>query len=170
MTNKENINKRISSLQAIYDIRDLKFKYWNACDSKSPIKILECFFSDEVHIDFEEFGVFSFASDMVNKYEFHSCHDHLFEQHTGKNPIINLLSESKAKGLWSMFYTLIDIKKGIYVNVSGTYEDLYIMDSSGKWLIKKTVFRKRSGMLRFLSSGYCKDPRIGKTLNLKKTI
>lgn len=170
MTNKENINKRISSLQAIYDIRDLKFKYWDACDSKSPIKILECFSPNKVHIDFEEFGVFSFASDMVDKYEHHSCHDHLFEQHAGKNPVINLLSAYEASGLWTMFYSLIDINKNIYVNVSGTYEDLYMMDSSGKWLMKKTVFRKKSGVLRFLSSGYCKKPRIGKTLNLKKTV
>jgi hypothetical protein len=170
MTNIESINKRISSLQAIYDIRDLKYKYWNACDSKSPAKILECFFSDEVHIDFEEFGIFSFARDMVDKYEYQSCHDHLIEQHAGKNPIINLLSEYEGQGLWSMFYTLIDINKNIQVNVSGIYEDLYMMNSSGKWLIKKTIFRKRSSILRFLSSGYCKNSRIGKTLYLKKTV
>ena len=91
MKSNNNISKRIEALQAINLIKNLKFRYWNACDLKKPADISDCFCSDEVYINFEEFGTFSAAKDMVEKYELKSCHAHLIEQHAGKNPIITLL-------------------------------------------------------------------------------
>ena len=90
MISKVNIIKRIELLESFNEIKKLKFKYWNACDSKKPNEILECFCSNKVHIDFEDFGIFSCAQDMVNKFKLNSCHQHLLEQHSGKNPVINL--------------------------------------------------------------------------------
>ena len=60
-------------------IKNLKFRYWNACDLKKPADISGCFCSDEVYINFEEFGTFSAAKDMVEKYELQSCHAYLIE-------------------------------------------------------------------------------------------
>jgi len=56
---KDNIETRIEAIQAIGEIKNLKYKYFNACDSKKPADILKCFESNRVHIDFEDFGVFS---------------------------------------------------------------------------------------------------------------
>ena len=170
MSSNKKIIQRIKAIQSIYEIKELKFKYWNACDSKEPIKILECFCPDNVHIDFEDFGIFSSAKDMVMKYEINSCHDHLIEQHSGKNPILKFLSNKKAEGFWSLFYSLIDIKKGISLNITGTYKDLYIKDEHNQWLIKKTVFKKTSGIYRSVSNQYFSHPKIGRTLGFKKTI
>ena len=89
MKSNNNISERIEALQAINLIKNLKFRYWNACDLKKPADISGCFCSDEVYINFEEFGTFSAAKDMVEKYELQSCHAHLIEQHAGKNPIIS---------------------------------------------------------------------------------
>ena len=96
MNIKENIIARIEAIQAVNDIKNLKFKYLNACDSKKPNDILECFDSKKVYIDFEDFGIFSSAQDMVEKYKLYSCHTHLIEQHSGKNQIIKLLSDNEA--------------------------------------------------------------------------
>jgi hypothetical protein len=170
MANNKNIIQRIEAIKAIYNIKELKFRYWKACDAKEPIKILECFCSDNVHIDFEDFGTFSSAQDMVNKYEINSCHNHLIEQHSGKNPIIKLLSNSKAEGSWSLSYSLIDTKKNISLSITGTYKDLYIKDEFDQWLIKKTVFKKTSTIYRALSEGKTLKPKIGRTLGFKETI
>jgi hypothetical protein len=53
-----DVSKRIESLEAISAIKDLKFKYWKACDAKKPIAVLKCFHPDKVEIDFEDFGIF----------------------------------------------------------------------------------------------------------------
>ena len=107
---------------------------------------------------------------MVTKYELYSCHDHLIEQHAGKNPIIKLLSRNEASGFWSMSYNLIDTLKSISLTISGTYEDLYIRDKNENWFIKETVFKKRASMYRSLTSGQCSNPRIAKSLTSKKTV
>ena len=165
-----SINERIEKIRAIYKIKNLKSEYWNACDLKKPTDILSCFCAENVYINFEDFGIFSSAQDMVNKYEFHSCHPHLIEQHAGKNPIIKLLSCSEASGFWSMSYNLIDTQKKTSLIIYGIYEDLYVRDETKNWLIKKTVFKKRASMYRSLASGQCSDPRIAKSLGSKKAI
>tara|TARA_B100001173_G_C16002959_1_gene554267 strand:+ start:394 stop:876 length:483 start_codon:yes stop_codon:yes gene_type:complete len=160
MKSNKNIIERIQSIQAISTINNLKFRYWNACDSKNPADILSCFCVDDVYINFEDFGIFSSARAMVKKYELNSCHDHLIEQHAGKNQIIKLLSTNKASGFWSLSYSLIDTLKNINLYITGTYEDIYVRDESNNWLIKETVFKKRTSMYRSLSSGQCSNPRI----------
>ena len=107
---------------------------------------------------------------MVKKYKHNSCHDHLIEQHAGKNEIINLLSTNEATGFLSLTYTLIDTLKNINLQITGTYEDLYIRDENNNWLIKETIFKKRSSMCRSLSSGQCLNPRISRSLGGKKII
>ena len=57
MRNNKDINQRIESIYAITTIKNLKFKYWNACDLKKPDEILSCFCKDDVYIDFEDFGI-----------------------------------------------------------------------------------------------------------------
>ena len=170
MNTKENISTRIEAIQAIYDIKNLKFKYLNACDSKKPNDILKCFISKKVHIEFEDFGIFSSAQDMVEKYILYSCHPHLIEQHSGKNEIIELLSDDKASGFWSLSYSLIDTLKNFSLNITGTYEDLYVLDDNKNWLIKKTIFKKKSSLYKLLSTEHCSNPRIARSLSAKKTV
>ena len=167
---KENISARIESIQAVNDIKNLKFKYLNACDLKKPNDILGCFDSKKVYIDFEDFGIFSSAQDMVEKYKLYSCHPHLIEQHSGKNQIIKLLSNNEASGFWSLSYSLIDTLKNFSLNITGTYEDLYVLDDNKNWLIKKTIFKKRSSLYKSLSAEHCSNSRIARSLSAKETV
>ena len=170
MINNKDINERIKLIHAVNAIKNLKFKYLNACDSKKPAEILSCFYMDQVYINFEDFGIFSSAKAMVKKYELNSCHDHLLEQHAGKNEIIKLLSSNEASGFWSLSYNLIDTLKNINLYITGTYEDLYVRDENNNWLIKETVFKKRTSMYRSLTSGQCSNPRVARRLGGKKII
>ena len=142
MRNNQDINERVESIHAVSTIKNLKFKYWHACDLKNLIDILSCFCMDDVYINFEDFGIFSSAKAMVKKYELNSCHDHLLEQHAGKNEVIKLLSSNEASGFWSLSYSLIDTLKNINLYITGTYEDLYICDENNNWLIKETIFKE----------------------------
>lgn len=170
MKNMMNVSKRIESLEAISAIKDLKFKYWKACDAKKPMTVLECFHLDKVEIDFEDFGFFHSAQDMVDKYKINSCHDHLIEKHAGKNPVISLLSNNEANGFWAMSYNLIDTKKKFRLDIQGNYKDLYLRNDNGDWLIKESKFIKTSTFYRSLSSHYCSQPRITRSLGYKNTV
>ena len=170
MKNVMDVSKRIESLEAISAIKDLKFKYWKACDTKKPIAVLKCFHADKVKIDFEDFGIFHSAQDMVEKYQINSCHDHLIENHLGKNPVIGLLSNNEANGFWAMSYSLIDTKKKFTLNIQGTYKDLYVRNDSGDWLIKESMFKKTSTFYRSLSPYHCSQPRIARSLGFKNTV
>jgi len=170
MINNKDINERIKLIHAVNAIKNLKFKYLNACDSKKPAEILSCFYMDQVYINFEDFGIFSSAQAMVKKYELNSCHDHLIEQHAGKNEIIKLFSSNQASGFWSLSYSLIDTLKNINLYITGTYEDLYVRDECDNWFIQKTVFKKRTSMYRSFSSGQCSNLIISRSLGSKKTV
>ena len=170
MSSIEKLNQRISLLEADTEIKELKYRYWNACDSKNPKAILKCFDANDVVIDYEDFGVFSSALNMVNKYKENSCHPHLIEQHAGKNPIINFMSSDQAKGTWSMAYTLVDTKKKISLNLTGIYKDLYIRTEGGSWLIKKSNFKKTATYFRGRTENSYLRAKVNRSLGFKKTV
>ena len=86
----------------------------------------------------------------LEKYKVYSCHPHLIEQHSGKNQIIKLLSDNEASGFWSLSYSLIDTLKNFSLNITGTYEDLYVLDDNKNWLIKKTIFKKKKQSIQII--------------------
>ena len=94
-----------------------------------------------MHIDYEDFGLFRSAQDMVDKYVTFACHPYLIEVHHGKNEIITLNS-SGADGLWSMNYSLVDEQNDLVINLNGIYQDKYIQESS-RWVIKESIFTKK---------------------------
>jgi len=170
MTNIEKLSERLSLLEADSNIKALKYRYWNACDSKNPNDILKCFDDGEVSIDYEDFGVFSSSLDMVNKFKVNSCHPHLIEQHAGKNPVIKFITCDQAKGSWSMVYNLEDTQKLISLTLTGIYDDLYVKKKNGSWKIKETTFRKSGTCYRSKTEKNYLRAKAGRTLGFKKTI
>lgn len=136
-----SLEQRVTRLEDIHAIKRLKYNYWKACDGKNPTSVLQCFSSKEVHIDYEDFGLFRSAQDMVDKYVTFACHPYLIEVHHGKNEIITLNS-SGADGLWSMNYSLVDEQNDLVINLNGIYQDKYIQESS-RWVIKESIFTKK---------------------------
>jgi hypothetical protein len=136
-----SLEQRVTRLEDIHAIKRLKYNYWKACDAKNPASVLQCFSSKEVHIDYEDFGLFRSAQDMVDKYVTFACHPYLIEVHHGKNEIITLNS-SGADGLWSMNYSLVDEQNDLVINLNGIYQDKYIQESS-RWVIKESIFTKK---------------------------
>jgi len=169
MNGENNLAQRIEIINSVLEIKNLKYSYWAACDQKEPKTILDSFYKGNVHIDFEDFGIFTSANDMVEKYKLNSCHPNLIEQHAGKNPIINVISSNKALGLWGLSYNLVDTKRKIHLTVNGTYSDEYIKVNNG-WLMSKSRFRKNSTTYKSFIDKYLSQPKIGKSLGFKKLV
>ena len=165
MTRYLTHTSRIKNLEDHDLITKLKYRYWNACDAKDSILMLDCFSTKAVKIDYEDFGLFDSAKEMVDKFIIFSCHDHLLESHAGKNPVITV-NENYASGLWAMNYTLIDTKKDIILNISGKYEDIYIQENK-KWVIQESVFIKTRGVYMKNIENILTNPMAQRTLGFK---
>ena len=55
-------------------------------------------------------------------------------------------------GIWALDYYLFQIKKQLMTNITGSYEDLYILEN-GRWVIKKSKFRRNSLKIFDVSNG-----------------
>jgi hypothetical protein len=156
---------RIKNLEDHDLITKLKYRYWNACDAKDSTLMLDCFSTKAVKINYEDFGIFDSAKEMVDKFIAFACHDHLLESHAGKNPVITL-DNNTASGSWAMNYTLVDTKKDIILNVSGKYEDIYIQENK-KWVIHESIFNKTRGIYMKNIENILANPRAQRTLGFK---
>ena len=165
METRSRLAARIKKLEDHFAITKLKYEYWDACDNKDPKKMLKCFSMNSVAIDYEDFGVFGSAKEMVTKYTLFSCHNHLLEQHAGKNPIL-VMDGMKASGSWSMQYHLIDLKKKVALSLSGIYQDIYIVEH-GRWVIKATTFKKIGTFYRSFKDGMLSNPLAQQSLGFK---
>ncbi len=134
----ETLELRIAKLEAIEAIRKLKARYFYACDSKRPRLMQDCFVEGEILIDYGRIGVFHNRDELVNIFELLGCKEHIVEMHQGPNAQIDVLSESRAKGIWSLYYQLINTRDNTLTQLGAFYEDEYTRCEDGEWRISKT--------------------------------
>ena len=147
---------KISYLENIEEIKRLKYSYFQACDTNNLIQIKNTFASRDLSIDFEKFGVFTDIESFLEQYKKQSIKRNQIECHYGKNPIFKKIDNS-ILGIWALDYYLFQTKKQLMTNITGSYEDLYILEN-GRWVIEKSKFR-RSSMKTF---------DVSNVINLKK--
>jgi hypothetical protein len=150
-----DLEQRIARLEAIEAIKQLKAKYFQACDSKQPSAVRECFVDGAMLIDYGRVGGFTNADDMVAVFEKLACEEHIVEMHHAQNPRISVHSESEASGSWGLYYYLINTRDQTVTQLGGIYEDEY-RHMDGDWKISKTVYRVTSTQIMGLGEGMAK--------------
>ena len=145
-----NLAQRIQALEDIEAIKRLKHDYLYFCDSKQPDRLRDCFVAGAVHIDYGEVGVFDNREALVEVFTRAACHEHMVELHHAHNPRIDLIDEHSARGVWGLFYHLIDTKKQLVTQLGACYEDEY-RKVDGRWLISSTVCKVNSAYTSELS-------------------
>ena len=86
--------------------------------------------------------LFNNREDLAKLFETVACHDHMVESHHAHNPIIDLIDNQNAKGVWQITYNLIN-QRPYHEYFHGTYEDEYINENN-HWVISKTIFKAKS--------------------------
>ena len=104
------LEQRISQLETLEAIRNLKSEYLAACDAKNPEAVRACFADGKIHIDYGAVGLFDNADDLVSLYTQAACHPHMVEMHHASNPRLQVIDEKKARGLWALQYQCINTK------------------------------------------------------------
>jgi len=129
-------------LENIEEIKKLKYFYFQACDTNNLIQIKNTFASRDLSIDFEKFGVFTDVESFLEQYKKQSIKKNQIECHYGKNSVFKK-SNNSIKGFWALDYYLFQTEKYLMTNVTGSYEDLYVLEDS-QWVIKESKFRRSS--------------------------
>ena len=142
---------KISYLENIEEIKRLKYSYFQACDINNLNQIKKTFTTENLNIDFENFGCFSNLESFLEHYKSQSIKQNQVECHYGKNPIFKKIDNS-ILGIWALDYYLFQTTKQLMTNITGSYEDLYILENN-RWVIKKSKFRRNSFKIFDVSNG-----------------
>ncbi len=129
-------------LENIEEIKKLKYSYFQACDVNNLDQIKRSFATENLNIDFENFGSFTDIESFLEQYKKKSIKENQVECHYGKNPIFKKIDNS-ILGVWALDYYLFQTRKLLMTSITGSYEDLYILEDSS-WVIKKSKFRRSS--------------------------
>jgi hypothetical protein len=137
------LEQRIARLEALEAIRQLKHRYFNACDLKDVAAIRDCFATGEVLIDYGPVGCFRDRDSFIELYRELACNERVIDLHHGANPEIELRGADEAVGRWALYYFNLDAETGATRQLGGLYQDRYrCLD--GQWRIVATTFRAHS--------------------------
>lgn len=152
MTDHATLEHRIQVLEDIEAIRQLKHRYFFACDSKRPAEVLACFAPGEVELDYGRVGRFSRAEDMVEVFTALACQPHIVEMHHAQNPQIRVLDTTRAEATWGLYYFMINTRDRSVTQLGGYYVDAY-RKIDDEWKIAASTFHVTSTELLDLAEG-----------------
>ena len=150
-----NVEQRLARLEAIEAIKQLKSRYFHACDTKQPELVRQCFASGEIDLRYGRIGDFTDREQLVAVFSELACHEHIVEMHHGQNPRIEVHDDRRASGRWGLYYHLIDTRQNTVTQLAGFYDDQYVC-VDGQWLIYGSEYRVSSTQIFDLSEGLAK--------------
>lgn len=144
--------QRLARLEAIEEIKQLKARYFHACDTKQVDRIRECFAPGKIALRYGRIGEFTDREQLVDVFSELACHDHIVEMHHGQNPQIEVRDAVHATGQWGLYYYLIDTRQQTVTQLAGFYQDTYIC-REGQWLMSQSDYEVASTQIFDLSGG-----------------
>jgi len=147
----ENLARRLQALEDIEAIKQLKHRYWRACDRQKPDDVRECFLPEGAIVDYQNVCRFENREDFVDLYRRLGCRDAVVDIHHGQNPEIEITGVDTARGTWDVYYYGIDLEARTATQLAGYYHDDYIRQD-GRWWIAKTCFFRTSFVMTEVSS------------------
>lgn len=146
------LEQRIQRLEDIEAIRNLKARYFHACDHKDIKTVENCFADGEVHIDYGPIGQFSSREDFLAIYQQMACHDFIIDMHHGQNAQIEWIDENNAKASWDLYFHQINTQENILTQMAGFYQDEFVKQN-GEWKISKTIYQASSTNMTQIKDG-----------------
>ena len=135
----KDLEKRIQKLEDIEAIKQLKARYWFACDRRDGVEIKNCFVSDGLLIDFGFIGQFTDINEFLELFLQLTDKPSHIDLHHGLGPEIKIIDETSATGRWRMQFQLIETETQVAQFMGGYYEDSYRKEL-GEWKIETTKY------------------------------
>lgn len=137
---------RLQRMEDIEAIRQLKARYFHACDRKQVDVLRDCFAEGEIFIDYGAIGQFTQREAFLAVYQQMACHPHIIDMHHGQNAQIEWQSPAEARALWDLYFHQINQQTGMLTQLGGFYRDRFIKEN-GRWVIVETVFTITSTLM-----------------------
>lgn len=134
-----NLEHRIQALEDIEAIKQLKARYWFACDQRDVSAIKDCFARHDIFIDFGFIGKFTDLNEFIALFlEMTGKPSHI-DLHHGLAPEIKLTDQHSANGRWRMQFQLIETEAQVTQFMGGYYLDSYCKQAN-EWKIQTTQY------------------------------
>jgi len=129
-------------LQALEEIKQLKYRYVRCVDRKLWAELRETL-AENATSSYGG-GKYSFnGRDQIMAFLEKSMSSPKFlSSHTVHQPEIVIESPTRAKGVWALHDTVINLEQGWTLNGSAFYEDVYVKGGDGKWRIQHTGYTR----------------------------
>lgn len=135
----KDLETRIQELEDIEAIKQLKARYWFACDQRDADGIRDCFVNKNLLIDFGFIGQFTDINEFLKLFlEMTDKASHI-DLHHGIAPEIKIQNKNEASGRWRMSFQLIESEAQVVQFMGGYYEDIYRRENN-QWRIAHTRY------------------------------
>lgn len=143
---------RLQRLEDIEALRQLKARYFHACDRKDVETLRQCFAEGAVVIDYGAIGRFTAREAFLEVYEALACHPHIIDMHHGQNAQIEWVSPTEARAIWDLYFHQINQQTQTLTQLGGFYRDRFVKGVAG-WQIVETVFTPTSTLVSQIEGG-----------------
>jgi len=157
----DTLERRITILEDIEAIKQLKLRYFYACDMRDVAGVLACFTEKDCLIDAGFIGRYERAEDFAAVFESMTQSPSHLDQHYGIGPEISITDEHHATGRWRIHFQLLDSEKGVAQFMGGFYEDKYRKEA-GEWKIQQSIYTISTNlMMKKDSAGLLEAAELG---------
>lgn len=141
-----SLDQRIARLEDVEAIKQLKARYFFACDERDVAGVKACFTNTDLLIDAGFIGQYTRAEDFADVFASMTANPSHMDQHYGIAPEINIIDDSHAQGRWRIHFQLLDSDKGVVQFMGGVYQDDYLKEKD-EWKIQKTVYTVSTNLM-----------------------
>jgi hypothetical protein len=159
-TDLKTLAERVQQLEDVNAIKELKYRYLNACDEKDAQEVTHCFTDGKVDINYGFIGQFDNREDFVALYTRMACNEHIVDMHHAQNPIIQITGADSARGKVALRFFTMNTNDKTCTQMAGHYDDEY-KKIDGQWRIIKTHFTARTTEIKNHSGEYSKTVHAG---------
>ncbi|MBR9911381.1 MAG: nuclear transport factor 2 family protein [Gammaproteobacteria bacterium] len=160
MTIENNLVERLQILEDIEAIKQLKARWWFACDVRDTGDMRSCYHEPDFLIDFGFIGQYRNMEEFIRVFEELACHPSHIDMHHGMSPEIQLTGEASAKGRWRMQFQLLETEKKMVQMMHGYYDDEYVK-VDGEWKISVSRYTILSNLLMQAGDGSLQVLQLG---------
>lgn len=133
------LEQRIARMEAVEQIKALKYRYWRACDGKDPVGFRSAFVAVGAAIDFGPLGSFDDADPITDIYTKIALRKQdgkhlILDMHHGLHPDIVLTSDTTASGSWTLRFRQLNLVERTEKVAAIEYDDRYLVED-GVWKI-----------------------------------
>ncbi|MFK8019310.1 MAG: nuclear transport factor 2 family protein [Pseudomonadales bacterium] len=141
-----NLEQRITRLEDIEAIKQLKLRYFYACDARDVAGVRACFTAKDLLIDAGFIGQYTKVEDFTDMFASMTTSPTHLDQHYGIAPEVKITDDTHASGRWRILFQLLDSDKGVVQFMGGYYADKYLKEN-GEWKIQQTVYTVSTNLM-----------------------